>query len=474
MSYLKKIHDEAMQDIKLHQLSLFDPQIEGIEVDIKKFFESIYRGNHQVVKLIKGKPTKFINFVHLIKFKSLKDAEEEVVVKFVCDSLKKLLENSPYYEYFTINQLNSPKHRTKEHLSSLNCFVLDFDLQKDGTDRRYTADELAYIIFNEINIYPHFVWETKTEGNYQACFIINQTSGLMKYVMLFESIAKRLSIVLGSDFAATVANKLFRIPKKSIKQYADTEEIYDMDDFKFVFENEFINQRLEQFENEFKENKVINFTEKQLINSAAIQALINCELEDMRNHACFTLALFFYSIGRDKEEVLQFFLNEWYPKANRGFGKRFLKSEIRSCVKSAFSGRYAGASREWIESLSGHPFNYSVYRSTYISQGKYMKKSEIRSKIINWIRENPNTIISQKTLAEILKIGLRSIERNLKEMEQEGVLEMMIEYQGKKRLGTRFELKIEGFTLEKSNRFNFDKLNELDEIMINDELIANA
>lgn len=475
MSLLQLIHREHLPRIKDYQTSLFEPQKQGVQVQDTHFYQALFRNNFSIKKPYKNTDTVFYNFVHLVKFKPTKDGDKEV--KFVCDSLEKVIQNAGYYEYFTTNQVNSPKYRMKENLSSLNGFVLDFDLRKDGTDRDYKPDELAYIIFNELDLYPHFIWETKTEGNYQCAFLIEQLSGLSKYVLLFESIAKRLSIVLGSDFAATVANKLFRIPKKHIFEYEAPANVYDIDDFKKLFEYEAINTRLEELQYNQQQNQVINFTEQQLLYSPAIKALENCEINDLRNHACFTLALFYYSLGREKEEVEDFFLNTWYERANdkSKFSKRFTKSEIRSCLKSAFSGRYAGASKEWIESLTGHPFAYNVYRSTYISQNVYMKKTELRTRLIDWIRDNPETIISQKNLAEILEVGLRSFERNIVELQKDGVLSVETVYQGKKRLGSIYSLATQSkFTVAYENKFDSSTLEKLDEIMTNDKLIKTS
>lgn len=461
--------------IKQQQMSVFNPQKQGVCVNDEHFYNAIFRDNFKISKEYRNQQTTFINFVHLVRFQEVHNEQKEV--KFVCDSLEKVVQNANYYDYFTVNQVNSPKHRMKENLSSLNAFVLDFDLQKDGTQRDYTANELAYVIFNELDLYPHFIWETKTDGNYQCIFLINQLSGMNKYVMLFESIAKRLSIVLGSDYAATVANKLFRIPRKQIFEYEKSMSVYDVDDFKILLENEEINTRLSELENRQKSSNLINFTEFQLINSPAIKALEMCEIDDLRNHACFTLALFYYSLGKSKEDVEGFFMNDWYERANdkTKFSKRFTKAEIRSCLKSAFSGRYAGASKEWIESLTGNSFNYSVYRSSYISQNIYMKKTELRTRLIDWMRENPETIVSQKNLAEILDISLRSLKRNLAQLLDENIIQIEIVHQGQKRLGSKFTLKEQQkFTVSYENTFNIENLTTLEEIMLQDNLIRSS
>ena len=466
MSYLKQIHNEKMSNIKTDQMTLFDPSLAGEEINDEIFFDSIFRNNFAVERDFQNTKTIFKNFVHLVNIKQ--GEEREIHTSFVCDSLKKVLEHKDKFKYFSVNQFNTPKTRTKDDLSSLNAIVLDFDLMKDGTDREYSSDMLAYVVFNELDKYPHFVWATKTDGNYQSMFLINQLGGQSKYVLLFESIAKRLSIVLGSDYSATVANKLFSVPRKGIKQYESTDVIYDLDDFKHLFEDEFINDRLSELQTQFKNNKIVNFTEQQLLNSKAIRALMNCDIDYKRNHACFTLSLFLYSIGWEKSKTEKFFNDNWYHKANDKdkFPKRFTKAEIKSCIKSAYSGKYAGASREWIEGLTGETFNYTVYKSTYISKNIYMKASELRVKVINWIRENPNTVVNQENLADLLNVGLRSLKRNLKAMEDEGVLTIKTVYEGRQRLGSQLELlEQQQFTVEKNDNFDFNKLDELDKII---------
>lgn len=480
-SIYQLIHQERLPRIKDLQASLFEPQKQGITVNDEQFYSAVFRNNFKVSKAYRNQQTTFTNFVHLVRFDETKTGEKEV--KFVCDSIEKVIENAAYYAYFTVNQVNSPRQRVKENLSSLNAFVLDFDLQKDGTERDYTADELAYIIFNELDLYPHFIWETKTKGNYQVAFLIDQLPGLPKQIMLFESILKRLSIVLGSDYSATVANKLFRAPKKAIYAYESATNVYDIDDFKELFECEEINEQLEQLQEQRKKGEIINFTEQQLLNSPAIKALEECEIDGFRNHACFTLALFYYSIGREKADVEDFFMNTWYNRANDSnkFSTRFTKSEIRSCLKSAFSGRYAGASKEWIESLTGHSFNFSVYRSTYISKNAYMKKTELRTRLIDWIRDNPGTIIRQDALADVLSVSVRSLKVNLAELIDEGVIQAETVYEGRKRQGTRFKLVVTAveteqlkFTVSYEKDYNSDKLRLLDEIMLENKLADSS
>ena len=122
VSYFQLIHKEHMENIEVRQLSLFEPQMTGRAVNDTYFYEHIFRDNFKENKIYKNEQTTFINFVHLVKFKELRSSTKEI--KFVCDSLQKVIENAGYYEYFTVNQVNSPKQRLKENLSSLNGFVL--------------------------------------------------------------------------------------------------------------------------------------------------------------------------------------------------------------------------------------------------------------------------------------------------------------------------------------------------------------
>src|SRR5690606_29975114 len=101
----------------------------------------------------------------------------------------------------------------------LTCIILDFDFVKDETNRSYSSDELAGILLNEFDIVPNFIWDTKTKGNKQACFLIEPMTGTMNSIYLWEAIVKRMAIITGADFNSTDCVHQFRIPKKALYQY---------------------------------------------------------------------------------------------------------------------------------------------------------------------------------------------------------------------------------------------------------------
>ena len=351
--------------------------------------------------------------------------DERTARAFSCDEMVKIYKRSDKFGYFTANTFNHPRNRIKEKLENLVFLGLDFDLMKDGSERDFTADQLATVIYNELEFFPHFIWESKTKGNYQAGFLINSMIGTQKSVYLYEMILKRLAILLGADIFATDATHLFSVPEY-VSQYENEEKIYDIDDFKFVLDIQWINDVLERRRKEF-ENGVVNITEQMLLRQPAIQKLMNADLVGYRNNACFTLALFLYSLGRTYEHTLSFFENEWYPKlVENQNATGFTVREMRRCVKSAFSGKYSGAKPEFIELVTGEEFHLAVYRSTYLKKAEeervYMSKNKLRTRLIEWIRQNDGASITQKELAELLDVSYRTLKLQMKALKDEGII----------------------------------------------------
>lgn len=375
--------------------------------------------------------------------------DEHTARHFSCDEMVKIYKRSDKFGYFTANTFNHPRDRIKEKLENLIFIGLDFDLAKDGSGRDFTADQLATVIYNELEFFPHFIWESKTKGNFQVGFLINPMIGSPKSVYLYEMILKRLAIILGADIFATDATHLFSVPEY-VYQYEDEKKIYDIDDFRFVLEIEWINDTLEKRRKEF-ENSVIDITEQRLLRQPAIQKLMNAELVGFRNNACFTLGLFLYSLNRTYEHTLSFFENEWYPKlVENQNAAGFPVREMHRCIKSAFSGKYSGAKPEFIELVTGEEFYLAVYRSTYFKKKEeervYMSKTKLRTRLIDWIRQNNSKPVTQKELAELLDVSYRTLKLQIKALKDEGVISVTTS-RGRN-AKTQFELITSDFVVE--------------------------
>ncbi|PGV63808.1 hypothetical protein COD94_14155 [Bacillus cereus] len=409
MSYLADIHKKFLQDIKERPESLFQPYLVHSKVDSDVMFDMIYRNLLEAEK----RRTFLVN--------------RALDKQFKCDSLEKVIQKKKNFAYFTPAVYWHHKSRTKEEVIWLPAIVLEFDLTRDGTERNFTADQLAAMILNELEIQVNFIWATKTKGHYAVCILLKPMSGTPQSIYYYESVVKRMTILTGADFASTDAVHLFRIPRRKIYQYTD--DIYDIDELAHVLEDERINEMLEQKRREYKGN-IVSFSEKQIMNHESIKTLLEAEFTSYRNNAAFTIALLFYALGKSDKEAIDFLGGEWFVRVNDGRisskSGKFKRKEIVSTVKSAFSGKYSGPSKEWIYYLSGYEFPFNLWRSSYVRVGdedrKYQRGQVVREKIIAWVRENSGVYIKQKELAEALEISDRTLRHQMKQLEEEGVL----------------------------------------------------
>ncbi|WP_336771317.1 winged helix-turn-helix domain-containing protein [Bacillus bombysepticus] len=423
MSYLADIHKKFLQDIKERQERWFefDPYITHDKVDSDVMFEMIYRNLLEAEK----RRTFLVN--------------RALDKQFKCDNLEKVIQKKKNFAYFTPAVYWHHKSRTKEEVIWLPAIILEFDLTKDGTKRAYTADQLALMLLNELELEPNFIWDTKTKGHYAVCYLIKAMAGTPQSIYYYEAIVKRLAILSGADFASTDAVHLFRIPRKKIYQYTD--DVYDIDDFSHVLEDERINEMLEQKQREFKGN-IVSFSEKQIMNHESIKMLLEAEFTAYRNNAAFTIALLYYALGKSDKEAMDFLGGEWFTLVNDGriTSKRgkFKRKEVLSTVKSAYSGKYAGPSKEWISYITGLEFPFNLWKSVYVKkEDGYKTGNEVRQKILDWIKENQEVQIHQQELAEVIDVPYRTLQLQIKKLKEEGVIDFTTQ-KGRYSKGTSF------------------------------------
>ncbi|HGO9422665.1 TPA: HTH domain-containing protein [Bacillus cereus] len=409
MSYLHSIAKHFLENIQERQAFLLEPNVSAKKVSKSTFFSAIFR--------------KSLEEENRRAF--LVNKNEMSVKQFRCDQLDLFIKKSERFSYFTPAVYYHHRTRTKENLSYLNCIILDFDLAKDGTKRKYTTDDVAYACLNEFDALPHYVYPTKTEGNYNAVYLINPMIGTKNSVYLYEAIVKRMAILTGADFASTDAAHIFRVPSDEIYNYQSSSEIYDIEDFSDVLHNQEINSLLEKERARYlRSNKVISFTEHQILNQKAVKMLLKAEFEHYRNHACFTIALLFYALQKSEEDALDFLTGEWFEKVNdERFSTRFTLKEVRDSVRSAYRGRYSGPSREWVEFLTGEAFYFNIYRSSYVKKAdnerKYQRAEKVKEKLLEFIKDNQDKPLKRDYICSVLDIAGRTLSRQIKALQEE-------------------------------------------------------
>lgn len=454
VGYFEEIKKERLADITKRQIDLvngtykyhFLGEFKSGKKAVNAFWKSLYRS------LLEDEEHKRRTFLVNKTFDK----------QFKCEEIEVIIEKVKRFKYFTPSVFWHHKQRTKEEVIWITSITLDFDFKKDGSNRTFNPQQIAYILKQELGCLPNRVWATKTEGNYQANFIINPMTGTEQSIFFYECITKRLAVLLGADVAATTSSNLYSVPQRGYWEF--TEQVYDITDFEWVLEDEELNTALLKKQNE----RVISFTEKAVMNHPAIQALLNVEFDCYRNNAAFTIALLYYALGKEPEEAFEFLGGEWFVKVNQMSTARFLKREVKSTVKSAYSGKYAGPSKEWIAHITGIDFNLNIFRSSYVKgSGKTgrvnFSANEVRRKIVQFLREHKECTMKQPKMAELLQVPLRSLEKEIAFLKKNEVIETETQ-RGRYSKGTTFKY-VYGqvkTVFEQDNTYNIENLVEYD------------
>lgn len=443
MGYFEEIKNERLREITKRQVDFVDEtykyyflgEYKKGKKAVRDFWESLYRS------LLQDEEYKRRTFLVNKTFDK----------QFKCEEIEMIIEKVKRFKYFTPSVFWHHKSRTKEELIWITSITLDFDFKKDGSEREFNPQQLAYIIKQELGLLPNRVWETKTKGNFQVNFIMNPMTGTPKSILFYESITKRLAVLLGADVVATTSSNLYSVPQHGYWEF--TNEIYDISDFEWVLDDDDLNAALEKKQKE----RVISLTEKQVMRHPAIQSLLNVEFDCYRNNAAFTIALLFYALGKDSDEAFEFLNGEWFEKVNTLSSKRFLKREVKSTVKSAYSGKYAGPSKEWIYLITGIDFNLNIFRTSYIKgSGKTgrvnLSADETRAKIVDYLREHKEVTMKQPEMAKMLDVPQRSLEKEIAYLKEHGVIETKSQ-RGRYSKGTTFKYVYEGLKAESETEF---------------------
>lgn len=446
VGYLEEIKNERLEEIvEIQNELVLDYRVKqgnhgkfykNSKENKEEFFRKIFR-----TTLIEDKRRTFL-------------VSKDFNKQYKCESLDSFLENMRKFRFFCPSVFWHHKLRTKEELIWINTIVLDFDFSKDNSNRNYSAQEVALILHKEFAYDPNYIWETRTPGNWQACYLIEPMTGTEKSIYLFEAIAKRMAILVGADVTAVSATNLYTIPKRGYWKFSA--DVLDIDEFKYVLDDKTINNKLIEKGKE----KIISLTEKQLLKQDAIKCLLNAEFDSYRNHAAFTIALLFYALDKTSDEAYEFLSGEWFEKVNDSrFSSRFLKREVKDCVKSAFSGKYSGPAKAWVELITGMEFNFNIYKSTYkkksLADGGYRSANEVQLKILKWLEDNDEKRFIAKDVYETLNIPRRSFIRNVQALESSGYVEYVVK-KGRNGYSMMKDLRNEGspFIVENNTIFN--------------------
>lgn len=368
------------------------------------------------------------------------DRETHIIEQaYPVHNLNKMIEKTVKYKSFTGNLFIHHKHFTKEMLSLLNVIILDFDL--DEARVVMSKEELFKLIKKKIGIEVSMIWDTRTTGNYQAAILLEKMTGHIQSVYFYEAIVREMCHKLGKivDKSCIAANHMFTVPEnnkrkgKSIRFYNDTR--HSPDEFRAMLKDRDERRRKE----ESIGKKVIDFTKKSIENHEAIQALMQGENINFRNHACLTLALLLKFLDYDENEAENYIKGYWIAKVNGSqYDHPFTEYEATKIIRRVYSNRYKNFHSKWVEICTGIECNLSAYfrSGSYISKEKYKTKNE--QTLLLFFEENNSFEGTKSELAEVTGIKFKTLEKILPKLKQNGILE----YETKRGKGSKTKYKL--------------------------------
>lgn len=428
----EKKYKKSVRDWYLQHVEPLEKQIKpktkrkkreiGANITQEEFFRLIFREHFDHRR---GESDQKGRKIYLRSFLANINADKHLIENILSShNLEKVIKQAKKYGYFTPNMFISHQFFTKEMLTLLGVIVLDFDL--DDAHMIMTKEEIFKYIKSKIKAEPAMIWDTKTQGNYQAAILINPMTGTPKSVHLYEQIVKEMCLKLGNrvDAACVNANHLFSVGQNNkrtgrlTRKYNET--VYDINDFRWL-----LNERDERRRKEERSDKVLDFTKEAVRRHPAIQALFSGQDIHWRDHACFTLGLVMRFLEYSQEECENYILTTWQPTVDNVqiYGDHFTRNEALKCIRHAYSDRYKSFHSHWVEVCTGMPCDLRGYFrfSSYESKGIYQTGN--KKIFMDYLKANNGIISGTKdSIAETLRIIPKTLKNILEQMKKDGEL----------------------------------------------------
>ncbi|OCX04767.1 replication protein RepR [Streptococcus dysgalactiae subsp. equisimilis AKSDE4288] len=402
--------------------------------------------------------TKFKNS-HMKPISSAKEGKRGAIFGFrskanmvkargvVLTSIESVLENQDNFTHWTPNiycygtysdeKRQITKGHGEENLRQINTFYIDFDITSSAEEMT-SGDILTAAI--DLGFMPTMI--LKTDKGYQAYFVLSEAAYVTAHSQFrVVKVAKAISQNLRNYFAQTLPVDLTcnhfgiaRMPR------TDNIEFYH-EHYTHSFQ-EWLDWSMKQSGLPFPSKKpnltVISGTEgiKQvgepwyhmLLNESNIKgakALMG------RNNVLFTLALANFSSGVSQGDC-EVVLNDF----NLGLDEPITTSELLKLVSSAYSGKYEGASRDyitllcraWVDEKLKHTdlfthqrwYKFKKKRSERQKSHLHEWKADVMAYLEKEGQETPFLQTTKKAIHEAIGIPERSLVRVLNALKAEG------------------------------------------------------
>ncbi|HWL23353.1 MAG TPA: primase C-terminal domain-containing protein [Ureibacillus sp.] len=347
--------------------------------------------------------------VFVVRDKS--DFTSKGVKGYIITSKETLLEDAPTLSHFTPNVFRKYgyaddtrriiKGFEEKNLLQINTFVIDID------SKRHSVQDILLACVDHSIGSPTLIIESAR--GYQVYFVLseplfisnkNDFRGLTVAKRISDNLKRSLKTVDADPFCNDFG--FFRIPKINNIAWLQLEQTYSMAQL-----IDWSRRQDDDLERPLF-NVPSNLTKTSVMQSEWFTKLIHAvDIKGSkgrlgRNNAMFTLALVCFSEGWDKERTYDF-LDEF----NTNLKHPLPSSDIQTLLNSAYSGRYKGASKEYIEALlaeyveGGTSIQVKIGFKFGWYKFKKERKDRVRSHYEEWEQDIIQYISAEKSNSEM-------------------------------------------------------------------------
>lgn len=373
---------------------------------------------------------------NMVKARGLVLTSQEAILENQ-DSFSHWTPNSYRYGSYSDDKRKITRGHGEDNLRQINTFYIDFDITSSAEEMT-SSDILTTAI--DLGFMPTLI--LKSDKGYQAYFVLTEPAYVTAHSQFkVVKVAKAISQNLRNYFAQTLPVDMTcnhfgiaRMPRTDNIEFFHSDYIYSF--------QEWLDWSMKQSDLPFPSKKpnltVISGTEgikqidepwyqllKEKSNIKGAKTLMG------RNNVVFTLALANFSSGvsqADCELALADF--------NKGLADPLSSGELGKIIKSAYSGKYEAASRDYITTLCKAWVSKDLQKKDlFIKQGwyKFKKKRadrknshlhEWKSDVMHYLEgffehDDPFIQTTKKEIREALQIPERSLDKVLKALKAE-------------------------------------------------------
>lgn len=360
------------------------------------------------------------------------------------DQLSHWTPNCYCYGRYTDSSRQYVEGHSEDNLSQINCFVVDID------SKAMHAGELVLASYDAIRTLPTLILQTNS--GYQLYYCLSKPAYVTKkseykVVKVAKMISQNIREALAKEIPGVDLGcnhfGITRFPNEENIAYFDKEHVLNFDSWIQWS----MKQTADKQEEEKTKQKVVLLDKKEYrqIDEPWFDLLLrNVKIIGQksvlgRNNTLFTLALAYYSSKKSYTACLYNL-----EQANENLDTPLKQSELERIIKSAYSGKYQGASRDFIRELCQTWISEDITdKELFVSRKgwwkfkkpredrKYSHQYEWEEDLLNYLKEHsymyrPYVTITKKVLIEELKIPKTSLDKLLTKLIQENRIFMRV------------------------------------------------